>query len=370
MDYSPWTTLAAKPTCPLVSDMRPLLPALLLLLVACGPGQQPPAPTRDLPPPPDTIALAEPEVSGAVWLGGDRWALLTTYSKSVQVVDFATKRLRPLGRPGTDYLEPFDIFRVGDTLYVGDWGKRRVTLWTLDGRLVRSVDAADALRGTLPRGRDSAGHWYAERRPLAGPDGGGNLDSGAVVRWTEGAASVDTVAMLAGYDMERVARDGATRYERLVFGGIDHWGVNPDGSVWVARARLNRLEQCGPARGRCTTGPQLPDRVLEVTLQDREYFLQGYPVEQRTLARTIPFSITKPAFERAFAGPDSLIYFEKSRELTDTLRGYQELGPSGVARVELRLPNAQRILAIAGDQILAIDPIVPGPGHRVLRYRY
>ena len=155
----------------------------------------------------------------------------------------------------------------------------------------------------------------------------------------------------------------------MVFGGIDQWGVNTDGSLWVARARNNRLEQCGPVRGACVSGPELPDRVLEVTLQDREYFLQGYPAEQRTLARTIPFAITKPPFERAFAGTDSLIYFEKSRELTDTLRGYQELGPSGVAKVELRLPNAQRILAIAGDQIVAIDPIVPGPGHRVLRYR-
>jgi hypothetical protein len=348
--------------------MRPLLPALLAL-AACGPGQQPAAPTRELPPATDTIALAEPEVGGGVWLGGDRWAVLTPFSKGIQLLDFTTRGHRPLGRAGVDYLEPYLAFRVADTLYVGDWGKRRLTLWTLEGKLVRSVEAANALRGTLPRGRDGAGRWYAELRPLPGSDGSGNLDSGAVVRWTEGAPSVDTVVMLAPYNMERVSRDGATRYERVVFGGIDQWGVHPDGSVWVARARNNRLEQCGPARGGCTAGPELPDRVLEVTLQDREYFLQGYPVEQRTLARTIPFSITKPPFERAFAGQDSLVYFEKSRDLTDTTRGYQELSASGVAKVELRVPNAQRILAIDGGQALTIDPVVPGPGHRVLRYR-
>src|SRR6478609_3185580 len=350
--------------------MRPVLPALALaLLAACGPGQQPAAPTRQLPAATDTIKVADPDVAGAVWLGGDRWAILTPFSKSVRVLDFKSRTDRPLSRDTTAYIEPFVIYRVADTLYVGDWAKRRVTLWSLDGKMARSVDAANALRGTLPRGRDAAGKWYAELRPLPRSDGSGNLDSGAVVRWTEGAATVDTVAMLAPFNMELVSRDGATRYERIVFGGIDQWGVNTDGSLWVARARNNRLEQCGPVRGACVAGPELPDRVLEVTLQDREYFLQGYPAEQRTLARTIPFAITKPSFERAFAGTDSLIYFEKSRELTDTLRGYQELGPSGVARVELRLPNAQKILAISGDQILAIDPIVPGPGHRVLRYR-
>lgn len=346
-----------------------LLPALLAAaLIACGPGQQPAAPTRDLSPATDTIAMAEPDLSGAVWLGGDRWAVLAPYSKAVRVLDFKTRGDRPFGRIGVDYLEPSTIFRIADTVYVGDWAKRRVTLWTLDGKLVRSVDAANALRGNLPRGRDGAGNWYAELRPFPRSDGSGNLDSGAVVRWSEGSVTADTVVMLAPFAMERVSRDGASRYERVVFGGVDQWGVNANGSVWVARTRNNRLEQCGPARDSCVAGPELPDRVLEVTLQDREYYLQGYPADQRTLARSIPFSITKPPFERAFAGPDSLIYFEKSRELTDTTRGYQELGPSGVAKIELRLPNAQRILAVADSAILAIDPIVPS-GHRVLRYR-
>jgi len=346
--------------------MRHSLP-LLLLLAACTTQQQPTAPVRDLPAPADTLTLSDTEISDAIWLGGDRWAVLAPVAKTVRILDFGAKTSRVLGRPGTDYLEPFAMFRAGDTLYLNDWGKRRITIWSLTGALAGSLDAPNALRGTLPRGRDSAGTWFAELRPLPGSDGSGNLDSGAVVRWT-GGATVDTVVALAPFAVERVARDGAPRYERTVFGGVDQWGVGPDGQLWVARVRENLLLQCAPALDRCTEGPPLPDRVLEVTLQDREYFLQGFPEDQRTLARSVPFAIVKPPFDRAFASPEGPVFLEKSRMLTDTSRNYSMLDRSGIALLELRLPNAQRILGAGGGRLLAIDPLVPGPGHRVLRY--
>lgn len=345
--------------------MRRLLP--LLLLAACGPGRQPAPPISALVAPTDTVLLTDTEVADAVWLGGDRWALLAPAAKAVRIVDLATRQVRVLGRPGADYLEPFAIFRAGDTLYIDDWGLRRTTGWSLDGRLVSTLPAPAPLRGALPRGRDSVGAWYAELRPLPGPDGSGNLDSGVVVRWRAGATS-DTVVRLAPYSLERVTRDGATRYERLVLSGTDQWGVRPDGSFWVARVNDNLVERCAPAHGSCTRGPALPDRVLEVTLQDREYFLQGFPADQRSLAEGIPFAIVKPAFDRAFATPEAGVWLEKSRMLTDSTRGYQLIGPDGKALREVTLPNAQRILGADRTHLLAIDPLVPGPGHRVLRY--
>jgi hypothetical protein len=354
--------------------MRHLLPTLalpsLLLgagLAACTAPSQPPAPIVTLSPARDTVRTTDTDLSDAVWLGGDRWALLAPAAKVVRIVDFAAHTTKPLGRPGTDYAEPFALFRVGDTLYVNDWGKRRVTFWTLAGGLVGTLDAPDALRGALPRDRDSTGAWYAELRPFPGRDGSGNLDSGAVVRWA-GGATIDTVVGLAPFGVEKVAREGAPRYERTVFGGEDRWGVERDGSIWIARVRENLLQRCGPARGACRSGPALRDRVLEVTLQDREYFLQGYPEDQRTLARTVPFAIVKPPFDEAFTDRAGAVFLEKSRALTDSVRGYAMLAPNGIARQELRLPNAQRILGAGGGHLLAIDPLIPGPGHRVLRY--
>ena len=368
------TTLAPRPPRPLAFLMRRhlLLQALSSLLLgggltACTSQSQPPAPIVTLAPAVDTVQTTDTDLSDAVWLGGDRWAVLAPTAKVVRIVDFATRTSRPLGRPGVDYAEPFMLYRVGDSLYLNDWGKRRVTLWTLAGSLAGTLEAPAALRGAYPQGRDSAGAWYAELRPFPGRDGSGNLDSGVVVRWS-GGATIDTVVRLAPFGVEKVTRDGAPRYERTEFGGIDRWGVHPDGSVWIARVRTNQLQQCGPQRDRCTTGPALRDRVLEVTLQDREYFLQGYPEDQRTLARTVPFAIVKPPFDEAFSDRAGTVFLEKSRALTDSSRGYAMLAPTGIALTELRLPNAQRIIGAGGGHLVAIDPLIPGPGHRVLRY--
>ena len=355
---------------PMRRPLPALLPALTLgvtLAAACGTPTQPPPPSTLLRAPADTLTLTDTEIADALGLGGDRWALLVPSARAVRIVDLAASRVTTLGRPGRDYAEPFSLFRAGDTLYVGDWGMRRVTGWTADGKLALTLEAPAQFRGVLPRARDASGRWYAELRPFPGSDGSGNRDSGAVARWDGGATS-DTVARLAPYEIEPVTRDGARRYERLVLSGADQWGVDPDGTLWIARVNLNALVRC--RAGVCATGPRLRDKVLEVTLQDREYFLQGFPEEHRTLAKDLPFAVIKPPFDRGFAGAAGSTWLELSRMLTDTTRTYRVLDSAGVAVQEYRLPNAQRILAAADSGILAIDPLVPGPGHRVLRYAY
>ena len=348
----------------------PRLVPLLLLgagLAACGPRRQELPPAARLGAPADTVTLKDTELSQAVWLGGDRWALLAPQAKAVRIVDLRTHAVSVLGHPGQEYHEPFDIFRAGDTLYVDDWGMRRTTAWSLDGKMLSALDAPAPFRGALPRARDTAGWWYAELRPSPRSDGSGNLDSGAVVRWKEGATA-DTVRRLAPYDVERVTRDGATRFERLALSGTDQWDVRPDGTLWIARVNTNALERCAPDHGPCVPGPSLPDPVLEVTLQDREYYLLSFPADQRALAEGIPFAVIKPAFDAAFSAGDGSVWLQKSRALTDSTRSYRILSLDGLARQEYRLPNAQRILGADSTHILAIDPLVPGPGHRVLRY--
>lgn len=339
---------------------------VLALLAACGTPTQEPPPVAALRTAADTVTLTDTEIADALWLGGERWALLVPHAHAVRIVDFAAHRTTTLGRPGKDYAEPFSLFRAGDTLYVGDWGMRRVTGWSADGKLVSTLESPAPFRGALPRARDASGAWYAELRPRPGVDGSGNRDSGVVVRWRAGVTS-DTVARLVPYEIEPVTRDGARRYERLVFSGADQWGVEPDGGLWIARVNLNALERCDTA-GTCHTGPRLRDKVLEVRLEDKEYFLQSFPEEERSLARDVPFAIIKPPFEHAFAGGERTIWLEQSRFLTDAMRNYRLLDTAGVAVQEFQVPNAQRILGATATHILAIDPMVPGPGHRVLRY--
>src|SRR5689334_10861614 len=113
--------------------MRPLLPALVVALAACGPRQQELPPAARLVAPADTILLNDTELSQAVWLGGDRWALLAPQAKTVRIIDMRTRKATVLGHPGKEYHDPFALFRAGDTLYVDDWGMRRTTAWSLAG---------------------------------------------------------------------------------------------------------------------------------------------------------------------------------------------------------------------------------------------
>ncbi len=184
---------------------------------------------------------------------------------------------------------PSTLFRAGDTLYLGDWGLRQISRWTLDGGFAGATPAPNALRGVLPRDRDGAGRYYLELRPPPGPDGQGNRDSAVVVRASPALDRADTLARLAPLDIAEVMGDAGRRFERRVFSGTDQWGARPDGSLWVARVSGNRVDWRDPT-GKWTRGEPLPDRVLEVTRYDRELFLRRFPPELRTTAEQLPFA--------------------------------------------------------------------------------
>ena len=134
---------------------RPFAVALALL-VACG-DSTPPAPVVELTPGADTVSTGYAEIVYGEWLGGERWAVVAPLDVTVGILDL------DLGGEGTrEVRNPSILFLSADTLYVGDWGLRRVSLWTRDGKLVRAIPAPDLLRGALPQGRDAGGHWYAE----------------------------------------------------------------------------------------------------------------------------------------------------------------------------------------------------------------
>ncbi|MFL5514887.1 MAG: hypothetical protein ACJ8DJ_01945, partial [Gemmatimonadales bacterium] len=180
------------------------LPAATGLAIACG-GPKAHAPVVRLGGVVDTVASSYTEVPEGIWLGGDRWAVLAPADQAVGIVDFGSRRVEPLGGAGGNELRnPSTLFRAGDTLYVGDWGLRRTTLWTLDARYVRSVPAADVLRGVLARARDGAGRFYFEVSPQVGSAGQGNRDSAAVVRTGPALERPDTLVRLAPLDIAEV----------------------------------------------------------------------------------------------------------------------------------------------------------------------
>jgi hypothetical protein len=335
-----------------------------LLFAACGP-PKPAAPPLELASPPDTLEAPFRDAAAAVSLGVGRWAVVSEGSGIVAIVDFGARRIQPLGGAKTAELRnPFALFRAGDSLWVADWGLRRLSVWSLDGRFGRGVPAADVTRGALPRMRDASGRFYIQLLAPAGRDGGGNRDSAAVVRTPPDFSRVDTLARLAPLDIAEVQGDAGRRFERRVFSGADQWGVLADGSLWVARVYQNRVDWRDSA-GRWRSGEPLADRVLEVTRADRELFVRTFPPELRNTAEQLPFAAVKPPFEAAFTSADGLVWLQKSRSPLDSAGSWHVVDRQGHLLREIRLRGPGRILAAAPGAALAIEP--DSTGLRILQ---
>jgi hypothetical protein len=335
------------------------LPALILVIGACG-GPPPPAPMTELHPSADTVTTGYAEIAGGVWLGGDRWAVVAPLDVTVGLVEPGARRVVPLGGEGTRELRnPAHVFLVGDTLHVSDWGLRRTSLWTLDGKLVRTIPSADRLRGALPRGRDAAGRFYLDLPPRPKADGSGNRDSAAVVRASPDLTRFDTVARLAPLDMAEVLGESGRRFERRALSGEDRWGVVSDGSVWVARVYENRVDWLAPD-GERVRGQSLPDRVLEITRYDREVFYRKFPPELRSTAEQLPFAAVKPPFEAGLTSPAGEVWLEKSRAPVDSSRRYHVVDRQGRLRHEFRVPGTGRIVAVGADAALVAERLTDG----------
>ncbi|CAN5853245.1 hypothetical protein BH24GEM1_BH24GEM1_04920 [soil metagenome] len=332
---------------------------LSMMLVACG-DPPPPPPVVELTAGPDTVSTGYAEIVDAEWLDDGRWAVVAPLDVTVGVVDLRNRRVAPLGGNGTaEIRNPSIVFVAEDTLYVGDWGLRRVGLWTRDGRLARTVPAPSSTRGTLPEARDDAGRWYVELRPRAGPDGSGNRDSAVIVAASPDFGRLDTIARLAPLDVAEVAGDAGRRFEPRALSGVDQWGVLPDGSLWVARVYENRVDWRGPD-GKWLEGDRLPDRVLEVTQYDRELFYRKFPPELRATAERLPFAAVKPPFEAGFTSPAGTVWLEKSRAPADSSRRYHEVDREGHLVREIRVPDTGRIVAVSADETLVAERVPDG----------
>jgi hypothetical protein len=278
-----------------------LLLALAGSAGACGEGRAD-LPVLVLAPASDSILVPFTIVTQATWLGNARWAVLAPNEDLVALVDFAEGSVDTLGgRRHPVYRNPLTLFAANDTLYVSDWGLRRVTVWDQSGRLIDSFPAFADLRKLPPRGR------------------AGIHDSAAVVRTTPDRQSGDTVAKLAPLDIVEIQGDRGVRFERRIMSGDDAWGVRVDGAVWVARVGQNRVTWFTP-NGRKRDGPLLPDRLLPVTQIDRDQFLQEFPPALRSTARRLPFAAIKPAFVAGLSGADGDVWLERSRAAADTMQ--------------------------------------------------
>jgi hypothetical protein len=336
------------------------------VLTACGEGRSPARNVR-LEATGDTVLTPYVEITDAAWLAETRWVVIAPQDRGVSVADFGRKALSRFGgRQAAELDQPFHLFRSADSIYVADWMRRRLTAWSLEGRYGGGRPAEDALRGALPRDRDDSGRWYYELRPPAGRDGRGNLDSAVIVRASGEPVVFDTIGRLAPLELAEVVSDGQRRLERRLLSGQDRWGVLPDGSLWVARVNGSRVDWRDPG-GRTVRGEALPDRVLPVTQNDRDIFLQRFESALRASVSQIPFAAIKPPFDAALTGPGGQVWLVRSRAVGDTLREYTIVDRRGRLAGALDHPGLGRILAVGGGYALVGEPFADGV--RLLLFR-
>lgn len=334
--------------------------AIAALVAACGPAPAKAPPEESLALASDTLEAGWGNLPLAAPIGAGRWAVVSSDFDAAVIADFNTRTLVPLG--GTNqkaYLHPSAVFTVGDTIFLSDWGKRRATVWSGDGKLIDSIPAPDLLRGSMPRSRDAAGQLYFEMGPLPGRDGSGNRDSAAIVRAPRDLSRFDTLARLSPLDLKEMDRENSRRFERMVFSGKDLWGVWPDGTIWIARLLRNQLET-RDALGQATRGPELPDPVYEVTQADRNRYLQGFPADIRPKETDLPWALIHPPFVAAYMQPGNGIWLEKSKPALDSVRRIQVLDQKGGLTRILRLAGSARVIAVGTDRILVAEQFEKG----------
>lgn len=344
----------------LIRPLRRLTLGGVAAVMACGSGPPPLPPEETLPFASDTLEAGWGQLPLAAPLGVGRWAVVSPDWDAAVIADFSRRTIDPLGgRKQATYVHPFGVFTGGDTIYVADWGKRRTTVWSSAGRLLDSLPAPDALRGSLARARDAAGQLYFEVMPQPGRDGSGNRDSAAIVRAPRSLTRFDTVARLAPLDVKEMRRENSSRFERLILSGNDMWGVWPDGTVWIARLLRNQIVS-SDAQGRVTKGPELPDPVFEVTQADRDRYLQGFPSDVRPKETDLPWAIIHPPFTGAYGGPDRSIWLEKSKPVRDSARRIQVLNRAGDLTRFMRLVGQARLIAVGPEALLVAEQFAKG----------
>lgn len=305
-------------------------PLLLTLLAACQAGPSGPPPTYAAQAASDTLMAPVVNVSHAVALSGERWALLGIEEATVLEADFTAGTVAPF--PGITAAEvpgATMLFGSGDTIFVGDWGLGRVTAWTVDGRRVDAIPSPAALRGAFPRARDAAGQWYFELAAPLGADGLGVRDSGAVVRADPYLSRFDTLVRLAPPEVTEVNRGGRVRLEARALTGRDRWGVLRDGTLWLARNNQNQVFWYPPGGGAPVHTEPLPDPILPVSEMDRQIYIRRYPETNRPNAAMVPFALVKPPFERAFAMPGGRVWLFDSAPALDSVRTFQVADSTG-----------------------------------------
>ncbi len=228
--------------------------------------------------------FAEPfdQVTAVRELRDGRVIVADVLAKGVSLVDFRSGAATAIGREGQgpgEFAFPMGLVPLpGDTTLLVDPAQRRFLKVAPDGKPVGTVAFPEGLGGMLAvRGADRQGRIYMQGSPfgsrgLGGPDGDGTIpDSVAVLRWTPGRSTFDTLGRVKIPSIARAVSGGANARSVVMrqepFSASDDWSAAPDGRVGVARIGNYHVEWLGTAQ---VAGPPVAHSKVPVTQADKD----------------------------------------------------------------------------------------------------
>lgn len=216
-------------------------------------------------------------ISGVRELPDGRVVLSDGIAEQVYVVNPRTGARSPIGRKGAgpgEYRLPDMLFAwPGDSTLLVDLGNTRLSILAPGGavgrttRLTMEGTGPGGMTIVFPQATDQRGRVYFR------PGGLPTADSAAVVRWTPGATTFDSVTRIALPPRKVTTTGGANNRGQTIrpipYGPQDGWAVGSDGALFVVRSADYHMEWVLPG-GRAVRGSPVAWTPVPIREKDKQ----------------------------------------------------------------------------------------------------
>lgn len=299
----------------------------------------------------------------------------------IRLLDFTSGAMKPVGRTGAGPAEYARAGRLvalpGDSSALHDPGNARYLVIKPDGTpgetfmLDERVRFTLGGRGSVPRGTDARGYIYFQGAPLT--TGSGDtppvpLDSAPVMRYDRRTAKLDTLAWLQfAKGNTRVAPGPDGRGLSITVGAHaypanDDWGVMPDGSIAVVRAKDYHVDRYS-ITGTRTQGSPVRATPVPVTETEKEAWRserRGRAVSRTTGAIATNFfepewPVSMPPFAlfSTFASPKGELWVLRSHKAADA-PVYDVFNATGSLSSRVALPARTRLVGFGNGTVYLV----------------
>jgi hypothetical protein len=326
-------------------------------------------------------------LSNVVELADRRVMFTDTRNKLFLRADLASGKIDTLGihadsvgaeAPAGQYKFPGWVAHLaGDTVALVDFSALRTTLWSEGGRPLQVLPLKHISGNAPVLFYDTLGHGYKVdyQAVLGGGEPGRSLrpDSIPVLRIAFRDGSVDTVAHLAAPEYGEAIFGEEIQQAAKVFAPNDFFGVLPDGTAWVARAKEGRVDWRSP-QGQWVEGqphefPRYPVTESDksrVLAQVREHGKQfGMPQD---LPIVYPFAETKPPFDAAMARPTGEVWLQQPRKDEQGGLVYSVVDRKGRWQRDVAFPRDASLAGFGADGAVYASVKIADSTRTVARY--